>query len=79
MCSAALVPMLLPRRDEGSGKLCTVIEPYSILAPTQNSNPAGRIQNHERRPLHYHCTLYITWLISSGEGDAQIEVAIFRI
>ena len=31
-------------------------KPYSILAPTQDSNPGGRIQNHKRRPLHYHCT-----------------------
>ena len=26
LCSAALVPNVLPRRDEGSGKLCAVIE-----------------------------------------------------
>ena len=32
-------------------------KPYSILAPTQDSNPGGRIQNHQRWPLHYHCTL----------------------
>ena len=31
-------------------------EPHSILAPTQDSNPGGRIQNHKRWPLHYHCT-----------------------
>ena len=30
-------------------------KPYSILAPTQDSNPGGRIQHHERWPLHYHC------------------------
>ena len=29
---------------------------YSILAPTQDSNPGGRIQNHNRWSLHYHCT-----------------------
>ena len=23
-------------------------KPYSILAPTQDSNPSGRIQNHKR-------------------------------
>ena len=32
-------------------------KPNSILAPTQDSNPGGRIQNHKRWPLHYHCTL----------------------
>ena len=32
-------------------------KPHSILAPTQDSNPGGRIQNHKRWPLHYHCTL----------------------
>ena len=26
LCSAALVPNVLPRRDEGSGKPCAVIE-----------------------------------------------------
>ena len=31
-------------------------KPYSILAPTRDSNPGGRIQNHKRWPLHYHCT-----------------------
>ena len=31
---------------------------YSILAPTQDSNQGGRIQNHKRWPLHYHCTVY---------------------
>ena len=31
-------------------------KPYSILAPTQDSNPGGRIQNHERWPPHYHRT-----------------------
>ena len=29
---------------------------YSIFSPTQDSNPGGRIQNHKRWPLHYHCT-----------------------
>ena len=31
-------------------------KPHSILALTQDSNPGGRIQNHKRWPLHYHCT-----------------------
>ena len=30
-------------------------KPHSILAPTQDSNPGGRIQSHKRWPLHYHC------------------------
>ena len=30
---------------------------YSILSPTQDSNPGDRYQNHKRWPLHYHCTL----------------------
>ena len=29
-------------------------KPNSILAPTQDSNPGGRIQNHKRWPPHYH-------------------------
>ena len=32
-------------------------KPHSILPPTQDLNPGGRIQNHKRWPLHYHCTL----------------------
>ena len=45
--SAVLVPIVLPCKDEDSG-----IGPvqrsklHIILAPTQNSNPGGRIQNH---------------------------------
>ena len=31
-------------------------KPNSILIPTQDSKPGGRIQNHKRWPLHYHCT-----------------------
>ena len=31
-------------------------KPYSILAPTQNSNPGGQIQHHKQWPLHYHYT-----------------------
>ena len=32
-------------------------KPNSKLSPTQDSNQGGRIQNHKRWPLHYHCTL----------------------
>ena len=31
LCSAALVPNVLPRRDEGSGKPCAVIISYVYL------------------------------------------------
>ena len=31
-------------------------KPHSILAPTQDSNLGGQIQNHKQWPLHYHCT-----------------------
>ena len=39
-------------------RMCPVqwLEPHNILVPTQDSNPGGRIQNHKRWPLHYHCT-----------------------
>ena len=30
-------------------------KPHRIVLPTQDSNPGGRIQNHKRWPLHYHC------------------------
>ena len=32
------------------------LKPHSILAPTQDSNPGGRIQIHKPWPLYYHCT-----------------------
>ena len=34
-------------------------KPYSISAPTQDSNPGGRIQNHKRWPIHYLCILSV--------------------
>ena len=40
-------------------------KPYSIFATTQDSNPGGRIQNHKRWPLHYHCTPFQYNLISN--------------
>ena len=42
-------------------------KPHSILAPTQDSNPGGRIQSHKRWPLHYHCTLK-----SAAHGDVVV-------
>ena len=41
-------------------------KPYSIFVPTQDSNPGGRIQNHKRWPLHYHCTLIVPFLNGGG-------------
>ena len=38
-------------------------KPYSILAPTQDSNPGGRIRNHKRWPLHYHWARHSSWII----------------
>ena len=57
LCSAALVPNVLPRRDV-KARVSSVqwSKPHSILAPTQDSNPGGRIQNHQRWLLHNHCT-----------------------
>ena len=50
--SAALVPNVLPRKDEGSGKGHVQWSKFHIiLAPNQDSNPGGRIQNHKRWPL----------------------------
>ena len=48
LCSAALVPNVLPRRDESSGKPCAVIKALYYFSPTQDSNPGGRIQYHKR-------------------------------
>ena len=59
LCSAALVPNVLLRRDEGWVSPVQWSKPNSTLAPTQDSNPGGRIQNHKRWPLHYHCTAYV--------------------
>ena len=43
--------------------LCSVqwSKPNNILAPTQDSSPGGRIQNHKRWPLQYHCTQYMEY------------------
>ena len=38
-------------------------KPHSILAPTQDSNPGGRIQRHKRWPIHYHCP-QCRWIVS---------------
>ena len=57
LCSAALVPMYYLGGMKARVSPVQWSKPYSILAPTQDLNPCGRIQNHKRWPLHYHCTL----------------------
>ena len=68
LCSAALVLNVLPRRDEGSGKPCAVIEASYYIGPaTQDSNPGGQIQNDKRwsqavtttLPLHIMSLKYV--------------------
>ena len=51
-------PMYYPEGRKARVSPVQWSKPYSILAPTQDSNPGGRIQNHKRWPLHYHCTPY---------------------
>ena len=53
-------------------------EPHSILAPTQDSNPGGRIQNHKRWPLHYHCTP-LTALSIENSHRAQLRTCFIII
>ena len=57
-------------------------KPYSILAPTQDSNPGGRIQNHKRWPLHYHCTsvrIALPFTVAFGELCCEPTCwAVFR-
>ena len=55
-CSAALVPMYYPGGMKARVRPLQWSKPYSLLAPTQGSNPGGLIQNHKRWPLHTHCT-----------------------
>ena len=56
-------PMYYPRGMKARVSPVQWSKPYSILAPTQDSNPGGRIQNHIKRwPLHYHCTLFMFYL-----------------
>ena len=50
-------PMYYPRGMKARVSPVQWSKPHSILAPTQDSNPGGRIQNHKRWPLHYHCTV----------------------
>ena len=56
-CSAALVPNeLYPEGMKARASPVQWSKPHSISAPTQDSNPDGRIQNRMRWPLHYHWT-----------------------
>ena len=61
LCSAALVPNVLPEGMKARVSPVQWSKPHSISAPTQDSNPGGRIQNHKRWPLHYHCT-QLAWI-----------------
>ena len=59
LCSAAQVPNVLkmyyPERMKAWVSPVQWSKPYNIFAPTQDSNPGGRIQNYKRWPLHYYC------------------------
>ena len=57
LCSAVLVPMYYPGGMKVRVSPVQWSKPHSILVPTQDWNPGGRIQNHKGWPLHYHCTL----------------------
>ena len=50
LCSAALVPT--PGGMKARVSPVQWSKPHSILAPTQDSNPGGRIQKNKRWPLH---------------------------
>ena len=41
LCSAALVPNVLPQRNEGSGKPVQWLKPYGILAPRTRTRATG--------------------------------------
>ena len=53
-------------------------KPNSILALTQDSKPGGRIQNHKRWPLHYHCTLMYIWRKDRAAGRVGSGQTISR-
>ena len=53
-------------------------KPYS-KAPTQDSNPGGRIQNHKRWPLHYHCTQSCNNWKSTMSRVRSIRVRVLRM
>ena len=57
-------------------------KPHSILAPTQDSNPGSRIQNHKWWPLHYFAGQMLQgannriWTMANLEGRVQPELHI---
>ena len=55
-------------------------KPHSILTPTQDSNPGGRIQNHKRWPLHYHCTqtTLLTYKTLTNQQPIHISTIVFQ-
>ena len=61
LCSAALVPNVLPRRDEGSGKPCAVIEALQYIGPHSGFEP-GRPDSKSwaATTLHDHYTTTAT-------------------
>ena len=63
LCSAAPVPSVLPRRDEGSGMPCAVIEALVYWPPLRIRTRAagfkivsGDHYTTTAHPLHCHCT-----------------------
>ena len=56
-------------------------KPHSILASTQDSNLGGRIQNHMRWPLHYHCaplvwTFKEYWFIYHNKNFVHVIISL---
>ena len=53
-------------------------KPYSILAPTQDSNPSGWIQSHKWWPLHYHGTQWNKYCDLNGKPLNSRSCAVLR-
>ena len=91
LCSAAVVPNLPPRRDEGLGSPVQWSNPYSILAPTQppcTSNRAWFLQSLWLcSPFHidwkdnsfsYIPSIVHNWLVVSGR-ISQLTAALYQV
>ena len=78
LCSAALVPMYYPGGMKVRISPVQWSKPHSILAPTLDSNPGGRIQNHKRWPLHYHCTLYTIYTTAHSIPSHIIQIDEYK-